>query len=64
MNIGGLVHAFFDNAGPGGVVVLLVIGTACTLYFFLTRWIMTGEKKSEPANEPVLSNEQSVSMDA
>lgn len=49
MDIGGVVHAFFDNAGPGGVVVLLVIGGACTIYFFLTRWIVSAGKKNEPA---------------
>jgi len=43
MDIGALVHAFFDNAGPGGVVVLLVFGGACTIYFYLARWIVAGE---------------------
>jgi hypothetical protein len=63
MDIGALVHAFFDNAGPGGVVVLLVIGGACTIYYFLTRWIVaTGKDKlNEPATTP---KEQPVSMDA
>jgi hypothetical protein len=60
MDIGGVVHAFFDNAGPGGVVVLLVIGGACAIYFFLTRWIVSVGKK----NEPTHSNEQVVSTDA
>jgi hypothetical protein len=64
MDIGGLVHAFFDNAGPGGVVVLLVIGAACTIYYFLTRWIVTAGKEHEPAIEPAASTEQSVSMEA
>jgi hypothetical protein len=59
MNIGGLVHAFFDNAGPGGVVVLLVIGGACTLYYFLTRWIVSVDKKNENNLE-----EQVASTDA
>ena len=26
MDIGAVVHAFFDNAGPGGVFALLVVG--------------------------------------
>lgn len=60
MDIGGVVHAFFDNAGPGGVVVLLVVGGACTLYYFLTRWIVADGKR----NEPVTSEEHPVSMDA
>lgn len=63
MDIGALVHAFFDNAGPGGVVVLLVIGGACTLYYFLTRWIVTAGKDTD--HQPVTtSEEQPVSMDA
>ncbi len=63
MDIGALVHAFFDNAGPGGVVVLLVIGGACTIYYFLTRWIVTAgkDKDNQPATTP---EEQPVSMDA
>lgn len=40
MDIGGLVKAFFNNPGVGGVVVLLVFGVACLIYFFLTRWII------------------------
>lgn len=64
MDIGGLVHAFFDNAGPGGVVVLLVIGAAGTIYYFLTRWIVAGGKDDEPAVEPAAPNEQPVSMEA
>ena len=61
MDIGAVVHAFFDNAGPGGVVVILVIGGACTIYYFLTRWIVTVGKEDEPATTP---EEQPVSMDA
>jgi hypothetical protein len=56
MDIGGVVHAFFNNAGPGGVVVLLVIGGACTVYFFLTRWIVSVGKENEltaPETQPV-----------
>ena len=60
MDIGALVHAFFDNAGPGGVVVLLVIGGACTIYFFLTRWIVSAGK----GDEPTPLEEQPESMDA
>lgn len=60
MNIGAVVHAFFDNAGPGGVVVLLVIGGACVLYYFLTRWIVSAGVQEEPA----IPEEQPESMDA
>lgn len=61
MDIGTLVHAFFDNAGPGGVVVLLVIGGACMIYYFLTRWIVAVGNENKPAVTP---EEQPVSMDA
>jgi hypothetical protein len=60
MDIGALVHAFFDNAGPGGVVVLLVVGGACTIYYFLTRWIVGVGKENEPAT----TEKQPVSTDA
>jgi hypothetical protein len=60
MDIGGVVHAFFDNAGPGGLVVLLVVGGACTLYYFLTRWIVSVGR----TNEPTTPEEKPVSMDA
>lgn len=60
MDIGGVVHAFFNNAGPGGVFALLVVGTACTIYYFLTRWIVSAGKENE-ADAP---EEQPVSMDA
>jgi hypothetical protein len=60
MDIGGLLQAFFNNAGPGGVVVLLVIGGACTIYYFLTRWIVSAGKMNKPAT----SEEQTASLDA
>lgn len=60
MDIGRVVHAFFDNAGPGGVIVLLVVGGACTLYYFLTRWIVSTRKKDEKN----VSEQQTVSIDA
>lgn len=44
MDIGGVVHAFFNNAGPGGVFALLIVGGACTTYYLLTRWIVAGGK--------------------
>ncbi len=42
MDVGKLVYAFFNNAGPGGVVVLSVIVLATTVYVLLTRWILQG----------------------
>jgi hypothetical protein len=48
MDIGGLVSTFFKNAGPGGVMVLLIFGGALTLYFFLTRWIIAGGRTGSP----------------
>ena len=59
MDIGGLVHTFFNNAGPGGVVVMLIFGTACLIYFFLTRWIVSGGR-----DEATVPDEQSVSVDS
>lgn len=58
MDIGGVVHAFFNQAGPGGVVVLLVVGGACTLYYFLTRWIVSA------GEEATVSEEQAGRIDA
>jgi hypothetical protein len=60
MDIGGVVHAFFDNAGPGGVFALLVVGAACVIYYFLTRWIVTAGKQEVPA----IPEEQPESIDA
>jgi len=60
MDIGGVVHAFFNNAGPGGVFALLVVGTACITYYLLTRWIVSAGKD----NEPNIQEEQPVSMDS
>jgi hypothetical protein len=48
MDIGGLVSTFFQNAGPGGVMVLLIFGGALTLYTFLTRWIIAGGRTGSP----------------
>lgn len=45
MDIGHMVFSFFDNAGPGGAVVLIVIGAAVLTYIRLTRWILNGGKK-------------------
>jgi len=60
MDIGGVVHEFFNNAGPGGVFALLVVGTACVTYYFLTRWIVSAGKE----NKPETPEEQPVSTEA
>jgi hypothetical protein len=60
MDIGGVVSSFFNNAGPGGVVVLLVIGVACMIYYSLARWIVAGGKGDKAATH----DEHSESMDA
>jgi hypothetical protein len=60
MDIGGVVHAFFNNAGPGGMFALVIVGGACMLYFFLVRWIVTVGKRIEPAS----SEEEPLSVDA
>jgi len=60
MDIGGVVHAFFNNAGPGGVFALIIVGGACTLYYFLVRWVV----KTGKGDEPVTPEEKPVSVDA
>jgi hypothetical protein len=47
MEIGALIREFFLAPGPGGLVVVSVIVSACLVYFLLTRWIL-GEKKAPP----------------
>jgi hypothetical protein len=60
MDIGGVVHTFFNNAGPGGVFALIIIGGACTLYYFLVRWVVSTGKGKEPDSP----EQQPVSVDA
>jgi hypothetical protein len=48
MEIGKLVFTFFNTAGPGGVMVMLVLGGALTTYYLLTRWIIAGGAGNEP----------------
>jgi hypothetical protein len=59
MDIGGVVHAFFNNAGPGGVFALIIVGGACTLYYFLVRWVVATGK----GTEAVSLEEETVSVD-
>jgi len=44
MSIG---YLFVNTPGIGGIVATVVIGTAAVIYFFLTRWIINGNKKEE-----------------
>lgn len=45
MDIGSLVHYFFDGAGPGGVIVMVVFVLALSIYTLLTRWILAGGRE-------------------
>jgi hypothetical protein len=47
MHIGEWIAAFFTSAGPGGVVVVVVIGLAAGIYVWLTRWILRGGEQAE-----------------
>jgi len=42
MDILGLAYAFINTPGVGGIVILLVFASACSLYYVLTRWIIAG----------------------
>lgn len=42
MEISSLAYAFINTPGVGGVVILLVFLTACSIYYVLTRWIIAG----------------------
>lgn len=42
MSIVEMISSFFTAPGPGGIVIIFVIGLAATVYFWLTRWIIKG----------------------
>jgi hypothetical protein len=44
MDVGNLVYAFFNNAGPGGVFAMIILGGACVFYVLITRWIIAGRQ--------------------
>lgn len=46
-NFWELVGLFFTSPGPGGLVVIFVIGLATTVYIGLTRWILQGGQKTD-----------------
>ena len=48
MRITELISAFFTSSGPGGVVIITVVGLAAGIYFSLIRWILRG---GEPEKE-------------
>ncbi|OIN89998.1 MAG: hypothetical protein AUJ21_08940 [Anaerolineae bacterium CG1_02_58_13] len=47
VHIGELISAFFTSDGPGGVVVITVVGLAAGIYFWLIRWILRGSEPEE-----------------
>ena len=47
MPIGEWIAAFFTSPGPGGVVVIVVMGLATAGYIWLTRWILRGGEQDE-----------------
>jgi len=47
VHIGELISAFFTSSGPGGVVVITVVGLAAGIYFWLIRWILRGSEPEE-----------------
>lgn len=50
MDIGALIGNLLTSSGPGGIIVLLTIGAAATIYFWLTRWILLGNQEDEDEN--------------
>jgi hypothetical protein len=53
MDVESLIHAFFTSPGPGGVVVLGVLGLGCIVYYRLTRWILAGGEAERREEEEV-----------
>ncbi|MFQ5436542.1 MAG: hypothetical protein ACE5FD_16890 [Anaerolineae bacterium] len=48
MSFGELAHAFVNTPGIGGIMVMSVITIALVIYFFVTRWVIQGDReKSE-----------------
>jgi len=47
MSIGELITSFFTAPGPGGVVVIVVIGVSAVIYTRLTRWIIRGSSEDD-----------------
>jgi hypothetical protein len=52
MGISDLISFFITTDGPGGFVVLGVLGLACIIYVYLTRWILAGGKQPLPRDVP------------
>lgn len=50
MSIGEFIADLFTTPGPGGVVVLVVVTLAATVYFRLTRWILQGGEEKTSRN--------------
>ena len=47
MDVGALVTAFFDLAGPGGFLALSILVLALIVYYSLTRWILGTKEKEQ-----------------
>lgn len=46
-NLWEIIGLFFTAPGPGGLVVIFIIGLAATIYIGLTRWIIQGGQKPD-----------------
>ena len=44
MSISEILGALFTSDGPGGIIVIFVVGLAALVYFWITRWIIQGEE--------------------
>ena len=51
MQITRLISAFFTSDGPGGVVIISVVGLAAGIYFLLVRWILLGSRPKKEKND-------------
>lgn len=47
MDLSGLAYALINTPGIGGVIIMTVFVTACTIYYVLTRWIIAGGEVSD-----------------
>ena len=47
MEISKLLLALIDSDGPGGVIILIVLLAACSIYYGLTRWIIAGSPQEK-----------------
>jgi hypothetical protein len=50
MDIAKLLYDFINTPGIGGIIVMVVFTGALGIYYYLTRWILYGDKK-DPAGK-------------